>query len=501
MINNMCGLLCRRFRNNVLERISIYILILESVLPTNKGNWTIAVPNGHIIGFHREDVILPCSISPAITAVDMEVTWFKGAQDRIVHSYFDRTNQPKMQQNFYQGRTVLPRSGLPNGNLSLKLKNLHISDSGAYTCSAFDKKLYEEGEVELIVGAIGTEPIISVDSAEGDQRRLMCKSDGWNPEPVVIWRNVNGKKIPSVIRTSVMKDDDGLLSIRSYVTVKENPAVITCLIRSKISHPDWETYLYISRDFFPAPSGWMFAFFINLAISVIATFLVIFHCTKMNGLYKQYEKKVNYQKLLLLMKEIDSMRTITQSEINSMKSLTATLTLDTDTAHPELKISTDGKGLKEYNRQEDILDNPERFDYWACVVAKECFGSGRHYWEIDVAKNIYWVIGVCRDSARRKGDFVLSSQYGYWTLSWQSQEFCALTCHASPMQLQKELKPQKLGVYLDHDKKQLSFYNVDTQFHIYTYSDMRYHKNEKVFPFFRTRDRLTDLIILEEKRD
>ncbi|XP_039605314.1 E3 ubiquitin-protein ligase TRIM39-like [Polypterus senegalus] len=193
------------------------------------------------------------------------------------------------------------------------------------------------------------------------------------------------------------------------------------------------------------------------------------------------------------------MRTITQSEMNSMKSLTATLTLDTDTAHPELKISTDGRGVKEYNRQEDILDNPERFDYWACVVTKECFVSGRHYWEIDVAKNIYWVIGVCRDSARRKGDFVLSSQYGYWTLSWQSEEFSALTDHASPMHLQKELKPQKLGVYLDHDKKQLSFYNVDTQSHIYTYSDMRYHKNEKVFPFFRTRDRLTDLIILEEK--
>lgn len=34
----------------------------------------------------------------------------------------------------YESRTVLAKEGLPDGNVSLKLKNVQVSDEGSYRC-------------------------------------------------------------------------------------------------------------------------------------------------------------------------------------------------------------------------------------------------------------------------------------------------------------------------------------------------------------------------------
>ncbi|MBN3275232.1 TRI39 ligase, partial [Polyodon spathula] len=44
--------------------------------------------------------------------------------------------------------------------------------------------------------------------------------------------------------------------------------------------------------------------------------------------------------------------------------------------------------------------------------------------------------------------------------------------------------PQKLGVYLDYEEEQFFFYNVETNSHIYTFTDMEFNPNEKLYPFF-----------------
>ncbi|XP_041093942.1 E3 ubiquitin-protein ligase TRIM39-like [Polyodon spathula] len=57
------------------------------------------------------------------------------------------------------------------------------------------------------------------------------------------------------------------------------------------------------------------------------------------------------------------------------------------------------------------------------------------------------------------------------------------------------LKPQKLGVYLDYEEGQLSFYNVESRSHIYTFTDMEFNPNEKLYPFFYTGDSDTALVL------
>ncbi|NXL40301.1 BT2A2 protein, partial [Glaucidium brasilianum] len=47
---------------------------------------------------------------------------------------------------------------------------------------------------------------------------------------------------------------------------------------------------------------------------------------------------------------------------------TAVVTLDPDTAHPDLILSEDRKSVRRAEGQRDLPDNPERFDYWPFVL-------------------------------------------------------------------------------------------------------------------------------------
>ncbi|XP_041114346.1 E3 ubiquitin-protein ligase TRIM58-like [Polyodon spathula] len=167
-----------------------------------------------------------------------------------------------------------------------------------------------------------------------------------------------------------------------------------------------------------------------------------------------------------------------------LSSAVDSLSLDLDTAHPRLTLPVDAKRVRRTRR--DLPDNPQRFDSRRCVLAREGFTSGRHYWELGVGENTFWRLGVSRESALRKGGFSITPQQGYWTVGWDGDEgkdeFTALTDPQTPLPL--SLKPQKLGVYLDYEEGQLSFYNVESRSHIYTFTDMEFNPNEKLYPFF-----------------
>ncbi|MBN3316810.1 TRI39 ligase, partial [Atractosteus spatula] len=176
-------------------------------------------------------------------------------------------------------------------------------------------------------------------------------------------------------------------------------------------------------------------------------------------------------------------------------STTAAVTLDLDTAHCGLSLSEDGKRVR--LREEDtddcddgdkeeqsLSDNPHRFDLYTCVVSREAFTSGRHYWEVEV--NDSWRIGVTRESAKRKGRFSISPQQGYWCLYSYSTVFSALTAPWTRLPL--SLRPRKLGVCVDIEERKVSFYIVESRAHLYTFTDIVFTQGEKIYPVFWTWD-------------
>ncbi|MGH0149669.1 UNVERIFIED_CONTAM: hypothetical protein FKN15_015788 [Acipenser sinensis] len=169
------------------------------------------------------------------------------------------------------------------------------------------------------------------------------------------------------------------------------------------------------------------------------------------------------------------------------------VTLDPDTVYPELILAAEVKQVRWGKKWQDLPDNPERFDGRRCVLGREGFTSGRHYWQVQVGGNTDWRLGVSRKSAPRKGKFSMTPQQGYWTVEWSGYVFTALTDPQTILPLSLEI--QKLGVYLDYEEGQLSFYNVETRSHIYTFTDMEFNPNEKLYPFFWTWDEKTDLVL------
>ncbi|KAL6477098.1 hypothetical protein MHYP_G00155970 [Metynnis hypsauchen] len=166
------------------------------------------------------------------------------------------------------------------------------------------------------------------------------------------------------------------------------------------------------------------------------------------------------------------------------------VTLDLDTANPDLLISDDEKRMRCGFERKEVPNYHQRFDGWWCAVGMEGFGSGRHYWEVDVGE-MDWRLGVARESALRKGFKSLNTHTGYLTLRLErGTELKALTVPFTA--LPADLIPRRVGVHLDFDQGQLSFYDAEKRSHIFTYNESF---DEKLFPLFGTVEIVKDLVI------
>lgn len=142
------------------------------------------------------------------------------------------------------------------------------------------------------------------------------------------------------------------------------------------------------------------------------------------------------------------------------------MVLDPDTSHPELFLSEDQRSVRRGPSRQSVPDNPERFDCRPCVLGLESYSSGRHYWEVEVKNVMVWAVGVCRDNVERKGEALLVPQNGFWTLEMFENQYRALSSPEKILPLKEHL--HRVGVFLDYEAGDVSFYNMMDRSHIYT---------------------------------
>ncbi|KAK9976442.1 hypothetical protein ABG768_021647 [Culter alburnus] len=153
------------------------------------------------------------------------------------------------------------------------------------------------------------------------------------------------------------------------------------------------------------------------------------------------------------------------------------LTLDPNTAHPCLTLSTDLTSVLDSDEDKNCPDNPERFDRYPCVLSSEGFNSGTHCWDVEVGDNTYWSLGITTASNQRKGEIFFNSNV--WRVRYINSKYCS----QSPEQLLtffpvKE-KLQRVRVQLDYDGGTVSFSNPVTKNCLCTF---RTSFTETVFP-------------------
>ncbi|XP_062977753.1 zinc finger protein RFP-like [Elgaria multicarinata webbii] len=178
----------------------------------------------------------------------------------------------------------------------------------------------------------------------------------------------------------------------------------------------------------------------------------------------------------------------------------ANVTLDPDTAHPDLVLSEDWKGVKWEGIGHDLPDNPERFNKMCSVLGRERFTSGEHWWEVEVEGRIWetwstikaveamWAVGVARESVTRKGKINHYPNEGIWavgkpvSVTYTSSQFWAFTSPGwTPLAVRSDLR--KIRVYLDCEKGSVKFVDADTDDLIFSFFPGSFC-GESIRPYF-----------------
>ncbi|XP_006013775.1 E3 ubiquitin-protein ligase TRIM39-like [Latimeria chalumnae] len=154
--------------------------------------------------------------------------------------------------------------------------------------------------------------------------------------------------------------------------------------------------------------------------------------------------------------------------------------IDTKTAHRRLIVSEDRSSVQFSDEYQGVPDNLERFINRFAALGPEGLTSGRHYWEVKVGDTRFWSLGVVRESVERKKTTVPSPVNGFYLLC---KNFSFGVYYARWANLPLTVEPRKIGVYVDYEGGQVSFYNADNMSHIYTYTDTF---TERMYPYFRT---------------
>ncbi|XP_062391354.1 zinc-binding protein A33-like [Sardina pilchardus] len=162
------------------------------------------------------------------------------------------------------------------------------------------------------------------------------------------------------------------------------------------------------------------------------------------------------------------------------------VTLDPNTAHPDLTLSEDLTSVRyrdamimDSDERQQLPDNPERFDNDLFVLGSEAFDSGTHCWDVKLKGNQEWAVGVMTESFKRKG--ACESRPGQWYMRYDGDEYQVVSESKSPKRLRVKRRLQRIRVQLDWEEGELSFSNPVNDTHLFT---LTHTFTEKVYPFF-----------------
>uniref|UniRef100_A0A8C1Y9K1 Butyrophilin subfamily 1 member A1-like n=1 Tax=Cyprinus carpio TaxID=7962 RepID=A0A8C1Y9K1_CYPCA len=454
-----------------MKFICLTLLIISGITDSISERYEVVGPADPVLAVAGEEVILPCSVKPNISVVDMRVEWFRSdLKDTLVHLYDDHEDKNTDQSQSYRGRTKLIHQELQSGDASLKLSSVRVSDEGLYKCFIESKSWSDDATVNVSVEAVGRPPVITVDGFDhSGGLHLQCESEGWNPEPDLEWLDSEGVSLSSET-TETHRNTDGF-SVKHTTTVHHSDK-IHC--RVKLRHHMREALIISSSNMFSSWRTSVIMISVFVVLSVIAGILIAVFAHKNRDHDRLQNEKSRLQH------ERDQLKTIIPQALTHSRTHKVNVILDADTAHPRLIVSEDGKQVRYENRETERVNGETYiFDEYRGVLGKDGFSSGCFYFEVQVMGQTWWDLGVTRESVNRKGLFSLNPEDGYWSVGLFIGEYRAY--ESSYVSISLSVKPQRVGVFVNYEKGLVSFYDVESMSHIYSYTNQSF--NKKLYTF------------------
>uniref|UniRef100_A0A2K6R7Q8 RING-type E3 ubiquitin transferase n=1 Tax=Rhinopithecus roxellana TaxID=61622 RepID=A0A2K6R7Q8_RHIRO len=439
----------------LLLNFHVYLLLVQLLTPFCCA-WT---PWAH----PGEDSDLHCHLFLTVSAETMELRWISSSLRRVMNMYVDCKEVEDRQSAEYRGRTSILQDGITAGNAALRIYNVTASDNGKYLCYFQDGDFYEKALVELKVAALGSDIHIEVKGYEDGGIHLGCRSTGRYPQPPIQWSNTKGENIPAVEAPMVA---DGVAA--SVIMRGSSGEGVSCIIRNFLLGLEKTASISIEDPFFRSAKPWITALAGTLPISLLlltgASYFLQQERKEKTALSRETEREREMKEMgyatkmyLILYPDMANARHL-------LKLSAVYVILYPDMANAIVLVSEDQRSVQPAEEPHDLPDDPERFEWRYCVL-------GSHYWEVEVGDRKEWHIGVCSKNMERKKVWVkMTPENGYWTMGLTDEnKYQALT--------------EKVGIFLDYETGEISFYNATDGSHIYTFPHTSF--SEPLYPVFR----------------
>ncbi|XP_054984866.1 butyrophilin subfamily 2 member A2-like isoform X2 [Sorex araneus] len=437
--------------------------------------FTVVGPADPILVLVGENITLRCHLFPEKNAQDMEVRWFRSQFSPAVLVYKGGQERNEEQMAAYRGRTTFVSEDIQRGRVALVIHNVTAHENGIYRCYFQEGRSYDEAVMRVTVAGLGSPPLIEMQVLEDGGIWLECTSGGWYPEPRAVWRDPYGEVVQALEEAYVV-DTDGLFTVTLAVIIRDcTVRNMSCAVNNTLLGQEEESVIFIPEPVVPSTSSWTPALLAALPALLLLSAASICLIKKLHKDKEPMEKEGESE-------ETDDAEQL-QEELRWRRTLlnAADVLLDPDTAHPELFLSEDRRSVRRGPGRQSVPDNPERFDCRPCVLGRESFSSGRHYWEVEVENVMVWAVGVCRDGVERKGEALLVPQNGFWTLEMFEGQYRVLSSPERILPLRERLR--RVAVFLDYESGDVSFYNMRDRSHLYTCPRARF--SGPLRPFFR----------------
>ncbi|XP_045148210.1 butyrophilin subfamily 1 member A1-like [Echinops telfairi] len=447
-------------------------------------------PAEPIIATLGADTVLPCRVSPVMSVETMELRWSRSQFSEAVYVYRDGKEQVGEQLVDFKGRTELVKDYITEGRAAVKIYSLQVSDNGIYKCFFKKGNDFEEAILELKVIGLGSGPHIRMVGPEEDGIKVTCTGKGWFPQPEVHWKDEIGRRIPSLSEDET-PDDDGLFHMEASLIVRDSSRrTVSCSMKNPVFGEERVETISIPEPFFPRTSPWKTPFIVTLLMLGVfmgaVGVLIRKHQEKKRRLYEAQKEKAEECQTIARRKELyshDWEKAYLYGDWRKEYFKAVAVSLDPDSAHPNLKISENRRHVSwTENIPQDCdpqaYQRQGEYETIHSVLGQDRFAIGRHFWEVEVnmergsISEFRWSLGVCSETVNRKGWFVEEPEKNFWVVACVEGEIKALTCPPVSLSLRKH--PRRIGLFLDLDAGDVSFYNMNDGSHIYSFTGITF---------------------------